>query len=454
MTAIAELPGPRGLPGLANALRLRPDRMHVLLEQWGRRYGPVYRFAIGRRQFVAFTDAAAINDILRERPHGFRRWTEIQTVIDELGAVGVFTAEGDDWRRQRRLAVTALNTNHLHRYFDVVRVATARLRTRLEHAGTPVDIHALFRSYTVDVTSALAFGHDLNTLERGEDELQRHLTGLFALIGRRISAPVPYWHFVKPPADRAAEHSITVLRSAIEGFIADARTRMRERPQLREAPENFLESILAGQEEGRYSDEEVIGNVFTLLLAGEDTTANTLAWATFLLAGDRAAQQRLAAEADEILGEDRELASAAAASELRFGEGVLREAMRLKSTAPIIFVEALEDTSVAGVELPRGTHVLALTRLAGLPERNARFDPQRWLESHDSRTFLAFGAGPRFCPGRNLAFLEGKAALAMLARNFELELAGPPPRERLGFTMAPAGLRVTLRERKVPASRH
>ena len=78
-----------------------------------------------------------------------------------------------------------------------------------------------------------------------------------------------------------------------------------------------------------------------------------------------------------------------------------------------------------------------------MPER---FDPDRWLANgHDPKTFLAFGAGPRFCPGRNLAFLEGKTALAMLARNFEWELAGPPPRERFGFTMGPAGLRVKLR---------
>ena len=70
-----------------------------------------------------------------------------------------------------------------------------------------------------------------------------------------------------------------------------------------------------------------------------------------------------------------------------------------------------------------------------MPER---FDPDRWLTNgHDPKTFLSFGAGPRFCPGRNLAFLEGKTALAMLARNFDWELAGPPPRERLGFTMSP-----------------
>ena len=226
---------------------------------------------------------------------------------------------------------------------------------------------------------------------------------------------------------------------------------MDARPELYEAPENFLESMLAAPE---YSEADVTGNVFTMLFAGEDTTANTLAWATSMLACDRTAQARLAAEADAVLGADRTPQSAEAADAMHFGEAVFREAARLKSTAPIIFVESLTDTTVAGVELPAGTRVAALTRQAGRPEKVARFDPDRWLARGENPVFLSFGAGPRFCPGRNLAFLEAKAALAMLARNFEWELAGPPPREHFGFTMRPAGLRLTLRPRKVPASRH
>jgi cytochrome P450 len=201
-----------------------------------------------------------------------------------------------------------------------------------------------------------------------------------------------------------------------------------------------------------YSEADVLGNVFTMLFAGEDTTANTLAWATWMLANDRAAQHRLAAEADAALGADRTPQSAEAADAMRFGEAVFRESARLKSTAPIIFVEPNTDTIVAGVELPAGTRVAALTRQAGRPERVARFDPDRWLDAETNPVFLSFGAGPRFCPGRNLAFLEAKAALAMLARNFEIEPAGSPPRERFGFTMSPSGLRVRLRPRKVPAS--
>src|SRR3954469_6459787 len=132
MAAIAELPGPRRLPGLGNALRLRPDRVHVMIEQWGRRYGPVFAFDIGPRAVVGFTEPDAINAILRERPDGYRRWREVESVATEMGIVGPFTSEGTAWKPQRRLAVTALNTNHLRRYFDVIRIANERLLTRLE----------------------------------------------------------------------------------------------------------------------------------------------------------------------------------------------------------------------------------------------------------------------------------------------------------------------------------
>jgi cytochrome P450 len=444
VTAIGDLPGPAGLPGLGNALQLRPERLHLMIERWGRRYGPAFRFAMGPREVVAFTDPDTVNAILRERPHGYRRWRELEAVATEIGVVGPFTSEGEDWKRQRRLAVTALNTNHLRRYFDVIRVAADRLRTRLARQDEAAILED-FMAYSVDVTSALAFGHDLNTLEHGDGELQVHIANVFDLLARRVLAPVPYWRVFNPPADRAAERSLEVIKAEIAGFIGQAQRRIQARPELRDAPENFLESMLAKDD---YSEHDVFGNVFTMLLAGEDTTANTLAWATSLLAEHPPARARLQAEADAVLGSARTPAEAETVDAMVYAEAVFREAARLKSVAPILFFEPLADTAVGGVELPAGTRMAVLTRQIGRPALPDRFDPDRWLTSgSDPKTFLAFGAGPRFCPGRNLAFLEGKTALAMLARSFDWELAGPPPREKFGFTMGPAGLRVKLRAR-------
>jgi cytochrome P450 len=141
--SIADLPGPAGLPWLGNAHQVRTDRLHSIAEGWSDRYGPIFRFDLGPRRIVAISDAEVINTILRDRPDGFRRWREMQEIFDEMGFSGVFSNEGEDWRRQRRLTVTALNSNHRQRYFHVIHTATGRLYRRLEGAardGQALDI--------------------------------------------------------------------------------------------------------------------------------------------------------------------------------------------------------------------------------------------------------------------------------------------------------------------------
>ncbi len=460
--SIADLPGPRGLPLIGNAHRLRLATLPRTIDQWCEPYGPIFRVDIGPRRLVAIDDLDEINRILRDRPDGFARWRDIREVIAEMGSPGVFAEEGEVWRRQRRLVVTALNTNHLHRYFEVIHTATARLHRRLldaARAQRSLQIGHELMSFTVDVTSALAFGHDLNTLERGENELQRHIQTVFEMTARRMFTPVRYWRLVKLPADRALNRSLAELRRAIETFIEQARARMQSSPGLYAAPENFLEGMLAAQREERaFTDDEIVANTQTLLFAGEDTTAHTIAWTIWLLAQHPDVQTRLADEADAVLREHVFPADHETVAELRYAEAVLRESMRLKPVAGSLAVEPLADTVILDTRIPAGTRLWLTTRHAclGAVERGHELDPERWLgddaaATPDQKAFLTFGAGPRFCPGRNLAFLESKSALAMIARNFEIELdtSQGEVSEVFSFTTMPHGLRVRLRERVV-----
>lgn len=466
--SIVDLPGPSGLPLLGNAHQLRGEHPHITIERWCERYGPIFRFSIGRREVVAIADLSAINQILRERPEGFRRWRERQRIFYEMGIRAVFPAEGDDWRRQRRLAVTALNSHQLQRYFHIIRTATERLYDRVRQAarrGRSLEISRELRSFTIDITSALAFGEDLNTLERGEEELQQHIQRVFQAMARRTFASLPYWRWVRPPADRALERSLAVLHATIAGFVANTRERMSRRPELFQAPENFLQSMLAAQgNERSFSDEEIAGNALCFLIAGEDTTAHTIAWTVWFLSSRPHIQERLAREADEFLCGQHFAVDYDTARRLPYCEAVLRESMRLKPIIPAGNLEPIADTTIADTRIPAGTRLWLLTRHAGLHTTGISgtrdFDPERWLpeagaaDGHRDGTpardsFLAFGAGPRFCPGRNLAFLESQAALTMLARNFELELdhTDGPVRELFSGTVHPLGLRVRAHER-------
>jgi len=466
--SIAELPGPKGLPLLGSAHRLVPvSRTHLAFERWGREYGPIFRVKVGPRLVVGINDGDEINAILRDRPEGFRRWSDVWQVIREVNEAvpelegtppAVFAAEGDEWKRQRRLVVTALNKDHLNRYFGVVRTATERLHRRLRARGSggePVTIAEDLSAFTVDVTTALAFGQDLNTLERGDGELQGHIQRVMTMTGNRLTAAVPYWRWVKLPADRALDRSMLAVYREIEGFIESARERMAARPELFEEPENLLDGLLAAQKaDPSFTDQEVAGNVITVLFAGQDTTAHTLGWTIWLLGSRPDVQERLCQEARAAFGDSPFPAEYEATERLPYAEAVLRESMRLKSVAPVIGVEPNAERTICGTRIPAGTQLLLLLRQAThtAAGRSDDFHPERWL-GDDDRTrapkSLSFGAGPRFCPGRNLAFLEAKSALAMLARNFELELdgSGGSVEESLGFTMAPHGLRVWLRER-------
>ncbi len=496
---IADLPGPRGLPLLGNLRQIDRTRVHASVEQWGHEFGPIFRFSLGRRQFLVLTDHEAIGQVLRDRPDGYRRTTRLSEIWNEMGMPsGVFGAEGDSWQRQRRMVMAGFDPKHVKDYFPSLLKVTQRLRGRWQKAARAkqaIDLQADLMRYTVDAIAGLAFGAEVNTLESNEEVIQRHLDKIFPAIFRRILSQFPYWRYVRLPADRALERSAVAVNAAIEGFVAQARERMRADPLLHTQPRNLLEAMIAAADRGdadgkaepwtgppaagslplggqraratvgapQLTDRDVAGNVLTMLLAGEDTTANTLAWMIDLLQRNPEVLRKAQDEVRRVAG-DSSAFTPEQMSQLDYLEACAHETMRLKPVAPFFAVQALRDSVIADVRIPEGTLVWCALRHDSLQERHfpepMKFDPQRWLgepgqPSHSAssakRISMPFGAGPRVCPGRYLALLEIKMAMAMLLAHFDIESVATPdgaePREFLAFTMAPVGLKMRLRER-------
>ncbi len=332
---------------------------------------------------------------------------------------------------------------------------------RAADAGTPIDLQADLMRYTVDVTAGLAFGTDINTIESDEEVIQSHLDKILPALFKRLLAPFPHWKFVKLPRDRALDQHLDALRVAVDGFIATAKQRLVQLPGLRERPTNLIEAMLVSRErEGSaITDEDVSGNVLTMLLAGEDTTANTLAWMIWLLHANPVAVQRLADEVRGVLGEATVPANTEQLAHLEYLEACAHETMRLKPVAPLNIQQAIRDTVVAGVELPAGTLVMCLMRPAAVDAHHfddpTAFRPERWLAglsaSSSKRVAMPFGAGPRICPGRYLALAEMKMVIAMLFACFDIDSVSAPgggeARERIALTMSPVDLRLKLRRR-------
>ncbi len=468
LRSIADLPGPRGIPVLGNALQIKLDRIHLDVEKWGREFGPFFRFKLGTMNAFAVTDHEVIAGLLKDRPDGFRRTTRSSTVGLEMGLKpGVFGAEGQAWRDQRRMVMASFAPGHVRAYFPSLLKVTKRLQGRWQKAarsGTTIVLQEDLMRYTVDGVAGLAFGTDMNTLESDHEVIQQHLDKIFPALFRRIFARFPYWRYFRLKVDRELDRSVVAINEAIGQFIAQARERMRNNPALREQPTNLLEGMIAAADQGDsgVNDQHVAGNVLTMLLAGEDTTANTLAWMIYLLQRNPQALQRATEEVMRLAPAPADFTPEQMAS-LDYLEACASETMRLKPVGPFIVLEALRDHTVADIHVPQGTFVWCVMRHDSVSQSHfpdpTAFNPARWLDHADpsltpsspKRVAMPFGAGARVCPGRYLAMLEIKMAMAMLLSSFEIDSVGTPDggeaREHMAFAMSPVGLTLRLRER-------
>jgi cytochrome P450 len=359
----------------------------------------------------------------------------------------------------------ALNTDHLRKYSARLGNVTERLRRRWQRAAEQdhrVDAPGDLKRFTVDVTSGLAFGTDLNTLETEGDAIQKHLGVVFPVLAKRVLAPFAYWRWMRLPSDRAVDRAMREVLVLVNGLVREARARINETSESGVRPGNFLEAMVRAQSgDTAFTDEEIVGNVLTMLLAGEDTTANTIAWVMHMMTEHPEVQARMQSEVDTVLTSASTPHSHEATEALPYVEAVAHETMRVLPVAPVLAMDATADTVIGDLKLPKGSELYLLTgHMATQPAHFSEpeaFKPERWLvtphqarEGHNTHAFMPFGAGPRFCPGRHLAMLEIKMVLAMLCRNFDLERfpGTPPPREVFSFTMMPSDFYVRLRPRQ------
>jgi cytochrome P450 len=457
----ADIKGPAGIPVLGNMMQLESLRFHRQLEDWARQYGNVYRLRLGSRPALVVSDPSMIATMLHDRPDMFRRSSRSAAVLEELGTRGLFTAEGEEWRKQRKLVMRALTPEVIKNFFPTLVLLTERLCRRWETSlrnGVAVDILRDLKAYALDVTIWLAMGHDINTLEHPENPLQRDIEFMFNRVARRITTPLPYWRYFKLEVDKEADAASARIGSAVEGFIAETRKQLQDNPQLKAKPRNLLQALLIARDEpgSGFDDGHVIGNTATMVFAGEDTTSNTIGWLVYFLAQHGPALARIGQESDAAMT-GKVIEDFSCLEKFSYLDAAANEAMRLKPVAPFLAAEANRDTVVGDLEIAKGTISFLLLRrssfLANAWENPDSFQPERWLDtsgtsttSDVARKISPFGGGPRFCPGRYLAFAEIRMVTSMLARNFTLHFdeAAKPVQEIFTFTMTPDAMPVRL----------
>ncbi len=459
--SLDDLPGPKTLPILGNVHQFRGALFHQTIENWAKEHGDLFKLMVGGKRLIVSTNPELNLQILKNRPHGFSRSSRIQGIFKDLGLIGVFNAEGEQWRRHRQFVMQALAHKNLKQFYPVVSMVSQRLRKRWKKASQEnqaIDVQKDLMRLTVDATTNLAFGYDMNTLEEKSDQIQEHLEKVFPTLNRRLYSPFPYWRYFKLPIDKQTDRAMAAIKKKIDEILEETREIIKQQPELKENPRNFLEALLVARDEegSTFDDNEIYSNVFTMLVAGEDTTANTISWMMYYCTQYPEVQKKLQAEVDAVLGKEDILEDHNRARELRYLDALAQETMRFKPVAPVNGVTALQDMTLNQVFIPKDTSLLLISRPGGFKESAYpdayAFKPGRWLDPDfrkQDRYNIPFGSGPRLCPGRGLAMMEIYATMAMIARNFDLSLAPQEKevQEHLAFTMMPQHLFIRLKER-------
>jgi len=220
-------------------------------------------------------------------------------------------------------------------------------------------------------------------------------------------------------------------RAKVDAVVYDEIRHAREREDLDEREDILSLLLQARHEDGSpMSDEELRDELMTLLLAGHETTATSLAWAIERLVRHPEAMDRLVTEARE--------------GGTEYAEAVCKETLRMRPVLPIVARLLKQDAEIGGRLLPEGVIVapniyLVQHREDVYPDPR-RFRPERFLEGQGGTySWIPFGGGIRRCIGASFALFEMRIVLQAIARSVQLRAAQPQsePVGRRSITLTP-----------------
>lgn len=415
-------------------------------------FGDLVGLRIGSTRMVVCFDVDLLERILVHEPRRFVKGDGLRATRFVLGN-GLITSDGELHRRHRKLAAPVFTPRNIEPFAEAT-VAIARDML----AGWPERGTANVARDCYDVSLRVAgvglFGTDFDVVERG---------GLHRAMGELNDG---YRMVVSPGGAFAFEHGLTPrarrMRRARAHVDELIRRLVANRRRAGDAGElgDILSRLLAARDEGdgsSFGDEEVRDEAVTMLLAGHDTTAATLAWTLSLLALHPTVQAAVREEVDEVLG-DRS-AGPSDLRALRRVRAAVDETLRLHPAVYSTVRDPIEPIELDGGHVLRpGTDVVV--PIGGI-HRDPRhwsdpleFRPERFLDEEAARgrhrmAYIPFGTGPRICIGSSFALQELVLVVATVLQQYELAAsAGWELRPHVGFIRRPAGdvpLQVTRR---------
>jgi len=433
--------------------------------RWPRALSPWQRLRLARKNLIAPFEAAAFEfdfvsvKVLTKRvfvcnspqtvqwAFGIknevfeRKSPAMRHMLRPLLGDGLFISDGATWRKRRRIVAPIIHASRLSAFAPVMTETALALGERWSRlpAGATIDALSEMAALTAEIICRSIFGRELRqeqarAVVEGFNQFQRAVSriDLLSFLG------LPDW----VPRLRRVE----VYRSAkrIHRVIDEIIATQRDRGDAEGA------SVIGGLIDARDPDTgapldavAVRNEAVVIFMAGHETTANTLAFAWYLLSQAPEVEARLREELDTVLG--GRPPTLADVPKLEFTRAVVEETLRLYPPIPILAREALTDETIVGGQVPKGSIVMVipwlLHRNRKLWDRPDHFLPERFLGANvptpDKWHYVPFSIGPRVCAGMAFGLTEAILCVATLAQRFTLRLAA-------GHEMQPI-CRVSLR---------
>jgi cytochrome P450/NADPH-cytochrome P450 reductase len=431
------IPGPPGLPFVGNVSDIDPENPIGSLINITDKYGPIWKFQLGGSTRIVIASQALMNEVSDEE-----RFSKIvSAALKEVrnGAHdGLFTAFGPEeknWGIAHRVLMPALGPLSIRGMFDEMHDIASQLVMKWARHGPNAVIQVTddFTRLTLDTIALCAMDYRFNSyyseamhpfiqamgdfLKASGDRARRG-----AIVGSLFyrQENLKYWE------------DIELLRKTSEQVIKARKDHPTEKKDI-------LNGMLNGVDPKtgeKMSDDSIINNMITFLIAGHETTSGLLSFAFYYLLKNPEAYEQAQQEVDNVIGKNP--ITVEHLSKLPYLNAVLRETLRLSPTAPSIGLQAKEDEVIGGkYHIPKGTPIISLfPKIHRDPvvygEDNEEFKPERMLDANFERLnkefphcWKPFGNGMRGCIGRPFAWQEALLVTAMLLQNFNFSMDDP-----------------------------
>ena len=422
---------PPALPGPAFAQTVAAFAAGERFDRWVMdRYPSVLRMkVIGVGEIVTLRDPEAIRELFTASPDAVTSGGINGRVLPVLGRGSVMLLDGEQHMRTRKLLLPPFHGEAIRRYEELIgRIAADEVASWPR--GREFAIHPRMQRIALEVILRIVLGVSADARRRRLRELLPKVLEanpiVFLVEGRSPwlgSGPIGRLR----PWVRARRETEALLREEIAAHRAGGGT------------EDILTLLVETRDEdGRgLSDEELVGQLMTLLLAGHETTASSLAWCFERLLRHPKALERLRAELAD--GEDAYL------------DAVIKETMRQRPVVEVVWRELAEPYEIGGYRLPKGTIVVPVVRAVAADafDEPDEFRPERFLDGAVTPySHIPFGGGTRRCLGASFATLEMKTVLRTALGRVDLRAPDPAPEKpnrMRRFTTSPGrGTRVVV----------